>query len=89
MRAAIVSSVTEGDKPLNPRPCSAPAEHVLVNEIDLLPHLDFSLERFLENLDRVNPGVEHMLVSARTGEGVDVFAAWLSALAHRDSEAAG
>ncbi len=87
---AMVSSVTEGeDKPLKYPLMFRTCELVLVNKIDLLPHLDFSLERFLENLDRVNPGVEHMLVSARTGEGVDVFAAWLSALAHRDSEAAG
>jgi len=50
----------------------------VVNKIDLLPHLDFSLERFLANLDQVNPDVTHMLVSARTGEGTDAFARWLA-----------
>ena len=49
-------------------------ELVLINKIDLLEHLDFDLELFLYNLDAVNPGVEHMLVSARTGEGTDAFA---------------
>ena len=56
------------------------AELVLVNKVDLLPHLDFDMELLLENLDRVHPGVEHMLVSARTGEGTDAFAAWLARL---------
>jgi len=59
-------------------------ELVIVNKIDLLPHLDFSLEDFLGNLERVNPGVPHMLLSARTGEGVDAFAGWLTGIAARD-----
>ncbi len=78
-RRAMVSSVTEGeDKPLKYPLMFRTCELVLVNKIDLLPHLDFSLERFLANLDQVNPGVEHLLVSARTGEGVDAFARWLA-----------
>jgi len=78
-RRAMISSVTEGeDKPLKYPLMFRACELVVVNKIDLLPHLDFSLERFLANLDQVNPGVEHMLVSARTGEGVDAFARWLA-----------
>jgi hydrogenase nickel incorporation protein HypB len=78
----MISSVAEGeDKPLKYPLMFRTCELVVVNKIDLLPHLDFSLERFLENLDRVNPGVEHMLVSARTGEGVDAFAGWLAGVA--------
>jgi hydrogenase nickel incorporation protein HypB len=46
-------------------------ELVLINKIDLLPYLDFDLDRFLHNLDAVHPGVERVLVSARTGEGID------------------
>ena len=86
---AMISSVTEGeDKPLKYPLMFRTCELVVVNKIDLLPHLDFSLERFLENLDRVNPGVEHMLVSARTGEGVDAFAGWLVAVAGREQRRA-
>ncbi len=78
-RRAMVSSVTEGeDKPLKYPLMFRTCELVLVNKIDLLAHLDFSLDRFLANLDQVNPGVERMLVSARTGEGVDAFARWLA-----------
>ena len=55
----MVSSVTEGeDKPLKYPLMFRACELVLVNKIDLLPHLDFDLERFLDNLDAVNPGVE-------------------------------
>jgi len=74
----MVSSVTEGeDKPLKYPLMFRTCELVVINKIDLLPHLDFELERFLHNLDAVNPSVERMLVSARTGEGVDAFRDWL------------
>jgi hydrogenase nickel incorporation protein HypB len=86
---AMISSVTEGeDKPLKYPLMFRTCELVVVNKIDLLPYLDFSLERFLENLERVNPGVQHMLVSARTGEGVDAFAGWLSAVARGEAQPA-
>jgi hydrogenase nickel incorporation protein HypB len=70
----MVSSVTEGeDKPLKYPLMFRACELVVVNKIDLLPHLDFDLDRFLYNLDAVNPGVARLLVSARTGEGVEGF----------------
>ena len=75
----MVSAITEGEeKPLKYPLMFRACELVLVNKIDLLPHLDFDLERFLYNLDQVNPGVERMLVSARTGEGVDAWRDWLA-----------
>ena len=68
----MVSSVAEGeDKPLKYPLMFRACELVLVNKIDLLPHLDFDLDRYLANLDAVNPGVERLLVSAKTGEGVE------------------
>jgi hydrogenase nickel incorporation protein HypB len=77
-RRAMISSVTEGeDKPLKYPLMFRTCELVVINKIDLLPHLDFSVERFLENLDRVNPGVRTMLVSARSGAGVEQFSGWL------------
>jgi len=80
----MVSSVTEGeDKPLKYPLMFRTCELILVNKIDLLPHLDFDLERFLHNLDKVSPGAEKMLVSARTGEGVEVWREWLMRTAQR------
>jgi hydrogenase nickel incorporation protein HypB len=74
----MVSSVTEGeDKPLKYPLMFRACELVLVNKIDLLPHLDFDLDRFLHNLEKVHPGVRHILVSARTGEGIDSWREWL------------
>ena len=57
----MVSSITEGEEkppkyPLMFRAC----ELVLINKIDLLPHLDFDLDKFLYHLDAVHPGVEHI-----------------------------
>jgi hydrogenase nickel incorporation protein HypB len=52
-------------------------ELVIVNKIDLLPHLDFDLDRYLHNLAAVHPGVERLLVSAKTGEGIDAWREWL------------
>jgi hydrogenase nickel incorporation protein HypB len=80
----MVSAVTEGeDKPLKYPLMFRTCELVVVNKIDLLPHLDFDLDHFLYNLNAVNPGVERMLVSARTGEGVDGLRDWLAGVAER------
>jgi hydrogenase nickel incorporation protein HypB len=74
----MVSAVTEGeDKPLKYPLMFRTCELVLINKIDLLPHLDFDMDAFLYNLEAVNPGVRWMLMSARTGEGVDAWRDWL------------
>ena len=84
----MVASVTEGeDKPLKYPLMFRTAELVLINKIDLLPHLDYDLAAFERNLDAVNPGVERLRVSARTGEGVDGWVEWLCALAARSAHA--
>ncbi len=74
----MVYSVTEGEeKPLKYPLMFRSADLVLVNKVDLLEHLDFDLEQFLGHLDAVNPGVERILTSARTGQGVDEWCSWL------------
>jgi hydrogenase nickel incorporation protein HypB len=81
---AMVASVAEGeDKPLKYPLMFRTCELVVVNKIDLLPHLDFDVDRFLENLQQVNPGVRYLLVSAHTGEGVDGVREWLLEVADR------
>jgi hydrogenase nickel incorporation protein HypB len=80
----MVSSVTEGeDKPLKYPLMFRACELVLINKVDLLEHLDFDLDRFLYHLDAVNPGVPRMLMSARTGTGVEAFREWLVRAAAR------
>jgi hydrogenase nickel incorporation protein HypB len=83
---AMVCSVTEGeDKPLKYPLMFRTCEMVIVNKLDLLPHLDFDVDRFLDNLDDVNPGVDRLLVSARTGEGIDGLSSWLGGVAAREA----
>jgi hydrogenase nickel incorporation protein HypB len=78
----MVSAVTEGeDKPLKYPLMFRACDLVIVNKIDLLPHLDVSVERLLANVEAVHPGVPTMLVSARTGEGIDEWREWLVAAA--------
>jgi hydrogenase nickel incorporation protein HypB len=75
---AMVCSVTEGeDKPLKYPLMFRVCDLVVINKIDLLPHLELDVDRLESNLDAVNPGVERLRVSARTGEGVDAFRDWL------------
>ena len=78
----MVSSIAEGeDKPLKYPLMFRACELVIVNKIDLLPHLDFDLDKFLYYLDQVHPDVPRMLVSARTGEGIDGWREWLQSAA--------
>ena len=85
----MVSSITEGeDKPLKYPLMFRACDLVLINKIDLLPHLGFDVDRLLTNLESVNPGVRHMLVSARTGEGVDELREWLAEVPARVRAAA-
>jgi hydrogenase nickel incorporation protein HypB len=76
---AMVYAVTEGeDKPLKYPVMFRAVEVVVVNKIDLLPHLDVDLERLVHNLRAVNPHARTILASARTGQGVDEWCGWLT-----------
>jgi hydrogenase nickel incorporation protein HypB len=82
----MVSSVAEGeDKPLKYPLMFRTCDLVLVNKIDLLPHLDFDMDKFLYHLESVHPGVQRLLVSAATGDGVDAWRDWLERVATRES----
>jgi hydrogenase nickel incorporation protein HypB len=78
----VVVSVTEGtDKPLKYPHMFAVADLVLVNKIDLAPYVDFELDRCVSYARSVNPGVEAVAVSAKTGEGLDAWYNWIRAKA--------
>jgi len=81
----MVTAVTEGeDKPLKYPLMFRACDLVLINKIDLLPHLDVSVERIEANVEAVHPGVPTMRVSARTGEGIDEWRDWLVRTAARE-----
>ena len=74
----VVFSTTEGeDKPLKYPDMFAASSLMLINKIDLAPVLDFDLAKTIEYARRVNPKIEVLTVSARTGEGFAAFYAWI------------
>ena len=76
----VVLSVTEGeDKPLKYPSMFHNADVMLLNKIDLLPHLDFDAEQCKEFARRVNPGIRIFDVSSKTGQGMDAWYGWLAA----------
>jgi hydrogenase nickel incorporation protein HypB len=74
----MICSITEGeDKPLKYPVMFRAVDLVLVNKLDLLPHLDFDLAAFEANVRAINPKAEILRISARTAEGLDAWHAWL------------
>ena len=76
---AMILSVPEGDdKPLKYPLMFSICDVVLINKIDALPVFDtFSMERVRENILMRNPNATIIPISAKTGEGIDVWAGWL------------
>jgi hydrogenase nickel incorporation protein HypB len=86
---AMVYAITEGEeKPLKYPVMFRACDMVVINKIDLLPHLDFDLDRFLANLRAVNPGADLVQLSARSGEGIEQWCDWLVGLQARTAVAA-
>ncbi len=74
----VVLSVTEGeDKPLKYPLMFREAAVCIFNKIDLLPHLDYSLEEARENARQINPQLHFLSISCKTGEGLDEWMDWL------------
>ena len=74
-----ILSVTEGeDKPEKYPHMFRASSLMLLNKIDLLPHLDFDVHKAIASARKVNPAIEIIQVSAKTGSGMDAWYAWLS-----------
>ena len=74
----VILSVTEGeDKPLKYPNMFRAADLMLLNKVDLLPHLSFDVERCIGYARRVNPNIEVIQVSATHGAGMDAWLGWL------------
>lgn len=73
-----VLSITEGeDKPLKYPQMFQAADLLLINKLDLLPHLRFDLEKCREFARRVNPRLEIIELSCESGEGMERWYEWL------------
>ena len=89
-RKVVILSVAEGhDKPLKYPDMFRAADLMLIGKIDLAPYVDFDVAAALDFAQRVRPGLETIMLSARTGEGFDAWLAWLErGLADARSDAA-
>lgn len=77
MKVAVISTTEGEDKPLKYPHMFEAAKLVIINKMDLAPHVEFDQEKCLANIAQVNPGAKVILLSAKTGAGMD---AWLSEL---------
>ncbi|WP_298439235.1 hydrogenase nickel incorporation protein HypB [Geobacter sp.] len=75
----VLLSVTEGeDKPLKYPQMFHAADVMLLNKVDLLPYVDFDVEKCKEMARRVSPGIDIFEISSRTGQGMDAWYGWLA-----------
>ncbi|PVV25334.1 MAG: hydrogenase accessory protein HypB [gamma proteobacterium symbiont of Ctena orbiculata] len=76
----VILSVTEGeDKPIKYPDMFHAADLMLLNKIDLLPHLDFDVQRCIDYAQRINPKIKVLQLSAKTGEGIAAWYQWIAA----------
>ena len=76
----VILSVTEGDdKPLKYPDMFAAASLMLINKTDLLPYVDFDVEKSIAYARRANPGIKALAMSAKTGDGMEAWYQWLRA----------
>ena len=77
---AVLLSVTEGeDKPLKYPDMFAASDLMILTKCDLLPHLDFDLAQCIAYARRINPKIEVLQVSAKSGEGLEAWLGWIRA----------
>ncbi|MCX7987503.1 MAG: hydrogenase nickel incorporation protein HypB [Bacteroidales bacterium] len=74
----VIFSVTEGeDKPLKYPNIFHSSQLIIISKVDLLPYLDFNLNRAKENVRQINPHAPILEISTRSGLGVDDWLLWL------------
>jgi hydrogenase nickel incorporation protein HypB len=77
-KKVVIASTTEGDdKPIKYPNMFRVAHICIINKIDLLPHVDFSLEQFKTYATQINPSLKFFETSAKTGEGIRDWVNWL------------
>ena len=80
VKNVAILSVPEGhDKPLKYPLMFEVCQALIINKIDVMPYFDFDMDKVREFALRRNPNIELFPISAKTGEGVDAWCAWLEA----------
>ncbi len=79
VKNAMILSVPEGhDKPLKYPLIFQVCDALIINKIDVLPYFDFDMDKVVDYAHRRNPNLKIFPISAKTGEGVEVWCSWLS-----------
>jgi hydrogenase nickel incorporation protein HypB len=82
-KRVVVISVTEGDdKPLKYPYMFQTSNLCIINKTDLLPYVDFNVQTAMNNARQLSPDLQFILVSAKTGEGMDEWYDWLEKQTH-------
>jgi hydrogenase nickel incorporation protein HypB len=77
-KRVVISSLPEGDdKPIKYPLIFIDADAVIINKMDLLPHVDFDIAAFRRSITGLNPEVEVFQLSCKTGEGVERWCSWI------------
>ncbi|NIA31915.1 MAG: hydrogenase nickel incorporation protein HypB [Actinobacteria bacterium] len=77
-KKVVIVSTTEGDdKPVKYPKMFRVAQLCIINKMDLLPYLDFDVERFKENAAKINPDLQFFEVSAKTKQGIEEWVKWV------------
>ncbi len=78
MKNIAILSVPEGDdKPLKYPMIFAKVDALLINKVDTIEHFDFDMPLLEKRVRKLNPDIEIFAISAKTGEGIDVWANWI------------
>ena len=81
----LVASVPEGDdKPFKYPTMYRGVDVMVINKIDLLPHVTFDMDHFRSGVEALNEGVTTFLMSCRTGEGVAAWLDWVRERVHQE-----
>lgn len=78
IKLLIVTPVEGADKPYKYPLAFEKADVIVVNKLDLLPHVDFDWDYFADGVGKLNQRVPLFKVSGRTGEGFEAVAQWLT-----------
>ncbi len=81
MRVVVVSTTEGDDKPTKYPQMFAIAQVMIVNKLDLLPYVDYDIEKVKRQALAINPSLHIFEVSCRTGAGLDTWCEWLETFA--------
>jgi hydrogenase nickel incorporation protein HypB len=77
-KRVVISSLPEGDdKPIKYPLIFIDADVVIINKMDLLPHVDFDIAAFRRSIAGLNPKAEVFQLSCKTGEGIERWCSWV------------